>query len=254
MPIFLGSQKLKPYRGSTEIKEAYLGSNLVYQSLVVPPYVTGLYICYDAILNTRAGHNGSVTVWEDLSGNKIDATMDGSIVWHDNYLEGTTTNHPRIYIDGEDLTTRDAFTIEFVTRITQGLGNYEGYLHTDKDSSWRQVFGTNTGRYALRYGSSNANYKSVGQDSGLLTNQLMTLSFTYTGSNLYAYINGSRKASTSGAIPAMSGITRTYLYSNPEGGSGYVPRGYIYGFRFYEKALSDAEILANYQVDASRFA
>lgn len=32
MPIFLGSNAVKPFRGATEIKEAYLGSRLVYSS------------------------------------------------------------------------------------------------------------------------------------------------------------------------------------------------------------------------------
>ena len=227
---------------------------LIWQNL--PPYVDDPYILLDGIKNTRSGHSSSTTVWEDLSGNRNDFTIDGTTVWGDSYIESNTTNHPMIYID-QDLTTSDgtngAFTVEFVTKITNGTGNYEGYLDTNKDSAYRQVFGAG-GRYALRYGSGSDNYKSVGQSSGLLANQLMTLGFTYNGSTSYAYINGVRKTSTSGAIPRMSGLTRTYIFSDKNNVSSYNARGYAYGFRFYKKALTDAEMLNNYNVDLRRYA
>ena len=57
MPIYLGSTEMKPYRGSSEVSEMYLGSTLVYQN-VRELYIVG-YAGNDTAQYSFANSNAS---------------------------------------------------------------------------------------------------------------------------------------------------------------------------------------------------
>ena len=60
----------------------------------------GLVMWLDGINNTRNGHNGNATTWEDLSGNNIDWTKGSSITFNTNRVSfaGTASAENRLTI------------------------------------------------------------------------------------------------------------------------------------------------------------
>lgn len=81
-------------------------------------------------------------------------------------------------------------------------------------------------------------------------NILYTLSFVVSGTNAVLYANGEKVREFTG-VPTLTTINNIYnLYSN---GTDRVHNGTIYAVRFYNKTLSNEEIIRNYNKDVEIF-
>lgn len=164
MSISFGSTGIKPYVGSKEVKEAYVGSQLVYRA--TPPY---LYFFLgrenDYILNSI-----------DLRGNAI-AKPDGSNVFNimDRY---TLTNDRWGYVDVKDLNQYIGRTItvilkpspqtlsanahvmfRFVGAYSSIISKYDQYPKFDSDyASYSYVIPAGTSKLEIIAASASVNW------------------------------------------------------------------------------------------------
>ncbi len=256
---------------NTTVLEDYVGSelsNIKYEK-------SELVLWYDAFYNTNQGADIYSTAWSDLSQNNNNGivstkssiesfwnTTDGYVNLSNSGKTGeniTSINCGRIeeILNTDDVTDKK-FTIECVyktDRADYGLlfGNleYGGFGVYAKNNKLRiqyksQDDKTREGNY----------YTTVDVDAKI--GELNTITFVYNSGNAYVYVNGLNKTTISNVKMSPSeNDTVLRIGANPTGGdiSGntepYV--GKVSSFRVYNKALSDAQVKKNYDIDISRF-
>lgn len=244
MPIFLGNQSVDLFLGATKISKAYLGDTLVYQSAL--PYASGLGVLYDGILNAGNSHDGSSAIWKDLSGNDVDGTVTfaGSDRWAANGVRfNTSGSNVRLT---KDLYTRP-FTVEFAVTLSANH-NYGTLMRGVSNSGIRDAWIGTNGRVMVRVQN-----QYDGPTKTISTGTMHTISITFTGNTQRVYIDGvyystPSKSWSNGASSSF------YLFGDPTAGASRVIQGVGHSFRWYDRVLSDDEILANYNIDAARFA
>lgn len=242
MPIYLGSNAVKGSVGSSDVKEIYLGSTLVYQNL--PPYTAGADIMLDGIKNTANGHSNITLTWTDLSGNGNNASISfGSTdAWGTNGLS-IQNNGTRVRLSTELFTSN--FTMEFCVRLSS-LYNYGTLVRAVNQSSVRDAWITSGGDTVLRVRSA---YDT--SDTNLSISALYTIAFTRSGNTQKTYINGVLKDTFTRTV--SSGSDNSFdIFASSVADNRHI-KGYAYAFRHYSSVLSAAELLRNYNVDYDRF-
>ena len=211
-----------------------------------------LLIYFDAINNTGTGtHSDDVTIWSDLSGNGNDGTIYGA-VWNDKYLLFDGNSWVNCGQQNPNLLTIEAY-VKFNAvggsneESNTVVANWQsgGYgieqsnaLHAaciNIDNAWHYVYGTAPS-----------------------TDRAVHLVVSYDGSVIKFYENGVKvsEKSVSGSIKLPTRNTVLSVGSNPEGASIGIDglSGCVYVIRLYDKALSDAEVLSDYEYDHERYA
>ena len=211
----------------------------------------GLVLYFDAIDNAVNGvHDGSTTVWVDLSGNGNNGTLNGG-TWGENFL----------HFDGRSWVNcgernPSKITLEVLVKYDEiggssvesnsTVGNWEsgGYgiqqkngLHSANiniDGTWYHLYG-----------------------SAPKTENIVHLALTYDNSTIKLYENGRKVAETSisGNIKSPSRATVLSIGSNPNGTAFGINglKGNVYSVRLYDRALSADEVFGNYKYDYGRF-
>ena len=211
-----------------------------------------LLIYFDAINNTGTGtHADDVTIWSDLSGSGNDGTIYGA-VWNDKYLLFDGNSWVNCGQQNPSLLTLEAY-VKFNAvggsneESNTVVANWQsgGYgieqsnaLHAaciNIDDAWHYVYGTAPS-----------------------TDRAVHLVVSYDGSVIKFYENGVKvsEKSVSGSIKLPTGNTVLSVGSNPDGASLGIAglSGCVYVIRLYDKALSDAEVLRDYEYDHERYA
>lgn len=162
MPIYLGSTKVKPYRGSTEIAEAYLGNTLVYQNK---------FTVFDG--TNPAGYTDGWEISTEYSSRSRDYALSGA------YLRaGKTTGYGP---NQAYMVVSNSVAID-VTKYTKATIEYE------------IVGNSSSGTWAI--GVSNTKGQRSGQISGKASVSRTTGTIDLSGItgnayiNLYAYTTG----------------------------------------------------------------
>lgn len=233
----------------------------------------GILVHYDAINNTRDGHDWTTDIWEDISGNSYDATLnnfDISNVWKNNALLFSGNNYGSTSSEyvAFDLSTQNSteFTISLYTKQnswadadsdryqrifstynsdeTKRFNIYPSY-QSNKYNGYIEFFGDGTSKYISSYGLSEAeNYG---------------LTVTCLGTTYKVFKNGQFvKSFDISSYTEISDITcNDILNSNMLLGNVYnfvrPYKGELYNFKIYNRVLTDEEIMQNYKVDNSRF-
>jgi hypothetical protein len=202
----------------------------------------GLVLSLDAA--KRDSYPGSGTAWRDISGfNRNCSLQNGAYYSSDN-------DQPSIYLDGVDdycappaLTVADNFTIITWIRLNSGFG-----------SLMNIVGGSNVVWYPAIYDSKAQWYTGTGWRSGTTTfvaNRWYQVCFRLdnsTGSARHSiYVNGQREY-----IGTDTYSSGTLYYIGTIGGARYL-NGRISYFQMYNIALSDSEVLQNYNAQKSRY-
>ena len=212
-----------------------------------PKVVTdGLVLCLDAA--DKKSHPGSGTTWYDLSNGLGDSSYLNSPTFQDN---GSLSS---VYFDGSD----DNVSIPGSLNATAGTISI--WL---KATSWAEndilfkAMGGSTNRWYIRqsgatweYGICRGNpgtYKSVGSIySGVWGN----ITMSYYTSNILGYLNGTLTTSDTFTDPGTAGGTiRLGGYHT----TANLWPGYIALVLIYNKALSSAEVLQNFNAQRGRF-
>lgn len=241
--------------GTSTITVSYGGKTTTFSVTVsaAPSYVTnGLIHQWDAINNTRSGHNASVNVWEDLVGtNDLTVNNYSNITWLDNAVQFTGVTGTR-FLGSEASTDATGKTVEVVFSVatarteaicsvfhsTQYVNYAYGKIALYSDST----FGVK--------GQSDKTYVNGVSD---ITN-FHSISASYSAANAVQNVFANAQTATLGtATHSMSTSS-----SNPSVGASatsydYAFSGKVHAIRIYDRILTADEVSQNYAVDVFRF-
>jgi len=220
-----------------------------------PKIVTdGLILCLDAA--DKKSYSGGGTTWTDRSGQGNNGTLVNSPAFSNGGfdLDGTddriTFDTP--FADGSDLTV----TLWFKGEASSGAANGFGYLlhnngyNTSTGNSYITIgeHGVNNQYYAALNGQ--YQYMTFGVTADTTTVHQITL--TWDGSTQKVYFDGEYKKGRS-----LSSISNTFSSTTSIGSyrdSTYRAwDGSVYSCHIYNRALTDAEVLQNYNAKKGRF-
>ena len=211
-----------------------------------------LVFYYDAINNVGSDtHDNNATVWKDLSGNGNDVNITGAVFGNksllfdgkDDWINCGQHNYANITLD---------VLVKFNTvggaseEYNAVIGNWQSGGCGIQQKNGKNSFNINIG---------GTWYHLYGSDC--VIGQKFHLTASYDGAIIKFYENGVLVSSTekTGSIKSPTGSTVTSIGSNPNGSSiGITPlNGYVYFARLYSRALTDEEVLSNYNYDSERF-
>lgn len=203
---------------------------------VRPLYIqNGLMGWFDGEWNQDVGvHNSSATTWVNLADKGNDITdIDNSFTWGDNYLlppvqqaVGTIPSFDR------------AKTIEAVLTFTG-----DNFIAVINPTSF-------TNRWIALRANNTVNFISSGKCAPCPRNQIVSLSSItsyYDSTTTKIFVNGIDKTGGIGAIGNGSTNCFNATYSWGRG------TAYFYCLRFYNRELTDEEVLYNYNIDKERY-
>jgi len=204
-----------------------------------PKIITdGLVLCLDAA--DRKSYSGSGTIWYDRSGNKNNATLTGSPI----------NNGNKFYMNGSSqfaevtLATGTARTVDIVYKLYNPAGGY-GPLWRTQD--WcERIFSSSINVIP----SSSTYYYVYGPDS---STSIINIAYSFNGTSLKSYKNGSLISDVT-MNSSMISSTYSYRFGNQSSGStnAYIEMD-LYYVRFYNRQLSNAEVLQNFTAQRGRF-
>lgn len=228
-----------------------------YNGKRVNPYVNtyngyiqdNLVLWLDGYANNGSTRTHTATTWKDLSGNGNTATLSGP-TWYDKYL----------YFDGSN-------DYAYKTSASYGISNnkytLEIIVESEKDDVYQPIFNTvNTGTAVQQYMTiwkGKYNYFTLDITNGSAVSQLSSSSkvVNNTKYKLTAVLNGTNYKLYNGAqldnSIDVSFTPKMYSSGLYIGGNSYYFKGKIYSIRVYNKALSEDEIIHNYNYDKQKF-
>ena len=216
-------------------------------SLVV---TTGLVLNLDA--NNSSSYSGTGTTWYDISGNSnnVDMQNSGSITWIDGGIGYFTTG------------SNGWFSKTNGTNMPTGSGLYTFSAWIQLGASWNGQgimsvgpFGSGNEANAFRTGSTNQliNYwwgnDLVVQDNSVSPTNWFNVVVKYDGITRSIWVNGVLVGSDT---PVGHNVTTSDIQVAKTVGSEYL-QGNIAQVLIYNTALSNSEILANFNATKSRF-
>lgn len=209
------------------------------------PYVTdGLIAMWDGEWNAGiAKHDPNATTWIDLVNGHIGVKAADTVQW---LKKACSIDNGYFIVEIlpdsiKDAMNADTFTWEVCRNYRSGTGQYTLLASTDmRNEFWPTSSGT--GCYLSWHSPSFTHYCSVDTRKAKETN-----SFVIDGNTVTGY--------GSGALYSTGHFTPdgTIIDASLELGSKRGITADIYSIRIYSRALSTAEIAANYAIDKMRF-
>jgi hypothetical protein len=217
-----------------------------------PDIVTdGLVLALDA--GSTRSYPGSGTNWYDLSGNGNDAIVESSVSFGSTYGGGLTTlnnvTHTAQKIYGTFSLSSANYTWEiwYTNNGSQG-GDASGFGVTDSSGVSSNGYRANSGSSVQQWvGGSLTVGQTISTSSSPKQVVLRRSGTTFTSFSNGVLIDTDTAASTSGTFVNYSMNYNGGTSSN----NGW--NGTYYVVRMYNRALSDAEILKNYNQTNNRF-
>ena len=205
-------------------------------------YVTdGLIVYYDAINNTGNGHANNITTWKNLVSDKYNGIIHGG-VWHEEYFQ---TDGIDDWVD-VGLIKEPNITIESV--VAHG-DTYNSYGISNFDSGGIDLSDYNKSGYNGLMVYTNG-YKTIDSSKRYTVNKIYSLSGSYNGRTAKFFENGDKYSLEVNAPISYASNTIYALGGNPSGTScGMFTKEKIYSIRIYNRALTDEEVLQNYNMD-----
>jgi len=232
-----------------------------------PNIVKDKLVSYLDAANTQS-YPGSGTAWNDISGNGNNGTLVNSPTFDSNNLgsfDFSATND-RVHLFkpvGKASNTsfsidiwhkRGAQTDKYLYSETSGSSNNPFWgitSHTGSNNSQLRIFARRNS------GTGEVNFQPSGAQYAIYDNIPHHLVVVYESNNLYFYHDGSSIGSTSwNKGSGYTGLTQNTLAgwrygSSPTAGGNM--SGNIYSVKTYQKALTAAEVLQNYNALKGRY-
>ena len=215
----------------------------------------GLVLCLDAA--DRNSYSGSGNTWYDMNSNSYNATLI-STNFDSNYGGGIDFDgiSGRGYVPSPVSSTDDQ-TYEVWTNCIASAGAAGGYayiLHnnptdTSIGNSYFVVGIKPTQQYFAAF---NGAYATMSSNITATNSTIRQIVLSWDGSSQYLYVNGELKDSE--ALPSIAKSFDTNIGIGSEDDSVYrLIDGSIYTIRAYNRALSAAEILHNFNATRKRY-
>lgn len=232
-----GNYKIQVLNGDTTSEEQtkYLG------------YVKeGLQFHYDGLDNTRNGHNSNATVWEDLSGNRNDVTVQitGNKYWEPDALKFENTNEMVTLPNNlPTIINSDKFTMQFIFSEYEYVEcDYPTLLWSQNDNLSFYTTKNEWNFFRLKNGTNNR--PSINKD--LVIDKLVTINFNLNNNFLRLYSND--ELINEKSVSDYIGVSDININRNNQKGTFTIK-----SLKIYNKSLTDEEISHNYQIDKIRF-
>lgn len=205
----------------------------------------GLILHYDGINNTGSGHSNTTTTWKDLSGNNNDGIITGG-TWQNNLLKFSTSN------ESNGVKTKQNFPIDYnnTFNIVFKLSNVNdvealfGSRSTTTDGLMLFNFNTNNS-LSLDTRGSNTRIQ-IGER--LLANTLYNITVTFSENTVKSYVNGELTKTTNFTNASLNFPLTIFTAARRSNALGE-----IYSVKIYNRALTNQEILQNYNVDKAKY-
>ncbi len=217
----------------------------------------GLVAWYDGANNSNGEQDHDATVWKDLTGNgnHLQMRVNETNYWTDNayHIDASSYYFPDAV---KDVINGETYTIEFVAgELTFAATNWITLMCSDNDELSifvRVPNGTDTEtNFEYKYNDKNSDRPKI--DNGAETINNATVAITFDLSDpLYGecivYVNG---VAMGMGVPQHTNIADTvsFGHENPQRAWS----GDIHGFRFYNRALTPEEVMANSDADQRKY-
>ncbi|MDD3304137.1 MAG: hypothetical protein PHP54_04390 [Clostridia bacterium] len=256
IPIRKETRKLTVYMEDNAGNNSIMTIGIDLKSEFASYIQNGLILHLDGIQNTRAGHNSSSKIWEDLSAQGNNGTLKfTSPTWNENSLAFSSSNANAVlfgimnptYVTQELVFKFDSLATSDVQTI---FANFEGGGYGYEYNKLTNKF------YYQVFVKESGSYKQVVIDANPQVGKIYYLSSKYDGNNITIYSNGEKIGSLK--VPGTIGIpsnTIMAMGANPTGNGidTYYCDITVYSARIYNRVCSDAEIMSNYLIDRGRF-
>ena len=207
----------------------------------------GLVLLLDGIQNIRGGHSTSTNVWEDLSGNNYDYTLNNIQINDNNiYFKGTNNSYALRKENLSEIfgnTLYDDRTIEIVVKDTSN-----SHIWICGNSSSRKAIGIYVGRLTVSISPDNVSTFSL-KNSVLKVNNYSILH--KKEGEICVYQNDEQLVKTNNLNCWDHSGEVSYIGNRSTNGTPL--NGEIYSIRVYNRILTEKEINHNYQMDKKRF-
>lgn len=201
------------------------------------------------------------TTWTDISGYGNNGTMVNSVGYTASNGGGLTLNGTNQYIDfGQNKFKVETFTMEIVFKINQ-LPTFGGVCNSPRhpiigQQDWGYIMNMGTdGKINFQVYDTNGSSVTVLTQNSVVGNT-SHITVKKSGTTVSIYLNGVLQ--NSGNMPTGSirwfHTTWPFRIGNGQCGMGdYYMNGTVHIARFYNSALTDAQILQNFNATKSRF-
>lgn len=217
-------------------------------------YAVGAKMFFDGIYNFGQKHTDNGAYWIDIVSNAVMRRYladTGKLLLSDNhYVKETGVDSALripVYFNS------DHFTTELVFEITSGNTSENDIINNFDHAGFGLFTENNAIQFGIFNNSSNA-YQYINGGS-YEQNTKYHIVATYNGENVIFYINGTMVGSEILALADYKKSTKIpYIGCVGGGGSYYSAGAYkFYRVAYYERALSQIEIINNYNSDIARF-
>ncbi len=213
----------------------------------------GLVVWYDGSNNSNGTQNTEATVWTDLTGNGNDMTvhLNETNYWTDNafHIDSKAHYFPQAVVDTVNL---EGWTAEFAFgELNYTATDYVTFAMSDNDK-FSLFIRQSDGKLEFKYQNKGEN-RPLAEAGGELSNNA-TLAITYYPADaeghfpIKMYVNGVEAAS---GYSTLSNQADTLMFCHEDAQRSW--SGDIHGFRFYNRALTDEEILDNAEADQKNY-
>ena len=207
----------------------------------------GLVLLLDGIRNTRSVHSTSTNVWEDLSGNNYDYTLNDIKINDNNiYFKGTANSYALRKENLSEIfgnTLYDDRTIEIVVKDTS-----DSHIWICGNSSSRKAIGIYVGTLNVSISPDNVSTFTL-KSSALKVNNYSILH--KKEGEICVYQNDEQLVKTNNLNCWNHSGEVSYIGNSSTNGTPL--NGEIYSIRVYNRILTEKEINHNYQIDKKRF-
>ena len=201
--------------------------------------------------DTNSYESGDGSVWTDLSSDGNNGAIDGAAFGSDlrGYFDFDGTNDEVEVGADADLTNNTSnISAEVWFNADSASGTEYIFYQTNGTAGQTHqwiIFRNATNIYIYIYGTAgNTTLESLG---GITQGEWTHVAFTYDGSNVKGYVNGTLKQTTARTANVNSSTDgKTFLGSN---GSGNYFEGKIAVARYYKTALTASEIAQNFRAN-----
>ena len=218
--------------------------------------------------NTKS-YPGTGTTWANLSSDQSNSTLFHSPTFINNNTGGIVLNGNNQYVDTLVNSTPTSVTLEVIFSVSSNTFTKTGGNTVAQYIVFRQnsrtinfegvaliyIVSSPTG-YISAYMSSSSGIGRGANSSLINFNQIYTISAVYTPTNVSIYVDGNFVTQTATGFAIDYNATHTYKIGRAAAiGTAYdgYLNGTIYNVKIYNRALSSAEVLQNYNATKTRF-